>query len=89
MAQSLINSKKTALGAFGRRLRARKGPAVAIKAVARKLAGLYWSTMVKGLDYVEKGIQAYEEQLYNQKMRSVMKLAKELNLQVSSYQAVC
>jgi transposase len=89
MAQSIINSKKTALGAFGRRLRARKGPAIAIKAVARKLAELYWSTMVKGLDYVERGIQSYEEQLYNQKMRSVMKLAKELNLQVSQYQVVC
>ena len=89
MAQSLINSKKIALGAFGRRLRARKGPAVAIKAVARKLAELYWSAMVKGLDYAERGIQSYEEQLHNQKMKSVMKLAKELNLQVSQYQAVC
>lgn len=89
MAQSIINSKKTALGAFGRRLRSRKGPAVAIKAVARKLAELYWSTMVKGLDYVERGIQSYEQQLRNHKMKSVMKLAKELNLQVSQYQIVC
>jgi len=40
IAHSLINSKYIALGAFGRKLRAKKGPAIAIKAMARKLAGL-------------------------------------------------
>jgi len=83
IAQGLINSKKIALGAFGRRLRGRKGPAVAIKAVARKLAELYWRVGVKGLEYAENGIKKYEEQLVKQKYKTVMKLANELNLQVS------
>jgi hypothetical protein len=82
MAQGLINSKDVALGAFGRRLRGRKGSQVAIKAMARKLAVLYWRVMVKGLDYAEKGIQQYEEQLILNKMKTVDKLAKELNLEV-------
>ena len=83
LAQGIINSKDIALGAFGRRLRGRKGSGVAIKAVARKVASLYWRAAVKGLEYVEKGVKKYEEQLLNQKYKTVMKLANELNLQVS------
>lgn len=83
IAQGLINSKDIALGAFGRRLRGRKGSGVAIKAVARKLAALYWRVAVKGLEYAENGVKKYEEQLIKQKFKTVMKLANELNLQVS------
>ena len=83
IAQSLLTSKRIALGAFGRRLSSRKGAPVAIKAVARKLAELYWRIMVKGMDFVEKGIQKYEEQLMAQKQRTIIRLAKELNVQVA------
>lgn len=83
IAQGLMNSKDIALGAFGRRLRGRKGSGIAIKAVARKLAELYWSVGVKGLEYAENGIKKYEEQLIRQKLKTVMKLANELNLQVT------
>ena len=82
IAQSLINSKDIAIGAYGRRLRARKGPSIAIKAMARKLAELYWRTMVKGLDYAEYGVKKYEQQLIAQKMKTTLRLAKELNLQI-------
>ena len=50
--------------------------------MARKLAILYWRTMVKGLDYVEQGIIQYEEQLLAKKFNSLNKLAKELNIQL-------
>lgn len=80
IAQGLINSKKIAIGAFGRRLRGRRGPAIAIKAMARKIAVLYWRVMVKGLDYAEKGIIQYEKQLVANKMKTLNKLAKELNV---------
>lgn len=86
MAQSLITSKTIALGAFGRRIRAKKGPAKAIKAMARKLAELYWRIMVKGIEYTEHGIQKYEEQLLAQKQKSALRLAKELNLQLTHIQ---
>ena len=82
IAQGLINSKNIAIGAFGRRLRGRKGPAIAIKAMARKIAILYWRVMVKGLDYAEKGIIHYEEQLMFNKMKSLNRLAKELNIEI-------
>jgi transposase len=83
IAQSLLTSKNIALGAFGRKLRARKGPSIAIKSMARKLAVLYWRVMVKGLEYVENGIKKYEEQLLAQRHKTLMRLATELNVQVS------
>jgi transposase len=82
IAQSLLNSKKIALGAFGRRLRSRKGSPIAVKATARKLAVMYWRIMVKGIDFVETGIQKYEEQLMEQKRRSLNRLAKEFKMHV-------
>jgi transposase len=83
IAQSLINSKDIAIGAFGRRLRGRKGPGIAIKAMARKIAILYWRVMVKGIDYAEQGINTYEEQMMVRKLKSLNKLAKELNYQIT------
>jgi transposase len=82
LAQSLINSKDIALGAFGRRLRARKGPAKAIKAMARKLAEIYWKVMVKGLEYAEVGVKNYEKQLLLRRKQSFFRLAKELNYHI-------
>lgn len=88
IAQGLINSKDIAIGAFGRRLRGRKGPRIAIKAMARKLAILYWRIMVKGLVYAERGVQLYEEQIMLNKMRTAMRLAKELNMNLTINQPI-
>jgi hypothetical protein len=38
--------------------------------------------MVKGMEFVEKGIHDYEERLLAQKQRSLNRLAKELKVQV-------
>ncbi|WP_103867094.1 IS110 family transposase [Aquimarina sp. I32.4] len=81
-AVGLLNSKHIALGAFGRKIRSKKGGLVAIKAVARKLAELYWKLFVKGLDYVENGIKKYQEKMLVNKKRSVARMAKELGLEV-------
>lgn len=80
VGQSLLQSKYNALGEFARRLRARKGPAVAIKAVARKLATMYYMVMSKGIEYVEAGIEKYREKQRNQQMAYLQKKAKEFNL---------
>jgi len=82
IAQSLIESKNIALGAFGRRIRAKKGPAIAIKATARKIAQLYWRVMVKGVEYAEFGVKHYEQQLLLRKQKSLERLALELNIEL-------
>ena len=78
LASSLARSKTIALGAFYRRLAARRGKAVANKALARKLAAWFWRVMVKGDDYVEKGIADYEAQVRKGKERALRRLASEL-----------
>jgi transposase len=82
MAHGLLNSKYIGWGAFARRLRGRKGPAIAIKATARKLAVQYWRLIVKGADFVEKGLEVYEAILKEQKKRRLEKLAFELNMEL-------
>ena len=78
LASSLVRSKTIALGAFYRRMAARRGKAVANKALARKLAAWFWRVMVKGDDYVEQGIAHYEEQIRRGKERALRRLASEL-----------
>jgi transposase len=80
MAHGLLNSKYIGWGAFARRLRGRKGPAIAVKATARKLAVQYWRLIVKGTEFVERGMEAYENILKEQKQRRLEKLALELNM---------
>ena len=79
---SVLNSKNHALGAFGRRIRSRRGPNVAIKAVARKIAVMYYYTLTQGISYVEQGIQAYDKQYQEGQRRLLEKRARQLNLQL-------
>jgi hypothetical protein len=58
-AQSLLVSKQPGLGAFARKLKARRRAAIAIKATARKIAELYYKTFDNGMQYVEKGVEIY------------------------------
>jgi len=83
IAQSLIKSKTSAIGEFGRRLRSRKGPMIAIKAMARKIAILYWKLFMEGMDYVKKGVEIYREELLKRKQKNIKKLAKQLNMQIN------
>ena len=82
VAQSLVRSKDIALGGFYRRLAARRGGLIATKALARKLASWFWRMMVKGDDYVEKGLARYEEQVRKTKEYALKRLAKELGRQL-------
>jgi transposase len=82
IAQGLLNSKQLALGVFGRRIRAKRGSGVAIKAIARKIACYFYRVMTKGEAFVEKGIQLYEEVLQEQKRRYLEKMATKLNLRL-------
>lgn len=87
-AQSLLASKNIALGSFARRLRSRKGPAVAVKATARKLAEMYYLTITKGIAYVEAGIQQYEKRNLERRLMSLQKQASKLNFQLIDIQKV-
>ena len=82
MARSLARSKYIGFGGFYRRLAARRGGLVANIALARKLATLFWRVMVKGMDYVERGLQDYEARVLQTKQRALRSLAKQLGQQL-------
>lgn len=79
-AQSLAGSKHAALGQFYRKWKARKGPKIAMKAVARKLAVMLYNILRHGIEYVEIGIRQYGEQCRRTLERQVTRLAKRLNM---------
>jgi transposase len=77
-AMSIAKSKHLALGGFYRRVKGRRGAAVAIVATARKLAALFYRAMTRGLDYVEQGLAQYEANCRQQSERHLQKLASRL-----------
>ena len=81
-ALSVANSKKSALGGFYRRIKAKSGHKVAIKATARKIAVLYYNVMTKGMEYVENGITLYQQKFKEQQIKRLQKQAKYLGLQL-------
>lgn len=81
-AQTILISKQPGLGAFARRIKARRGPAIAIKATARKLAELYYKMFSEGMQYVEQGVKIYEEKIRQQQIKFLARKANELNLQL-------
>ena len=78
-AQSLSNSKHNAIGVFIRKLKGRKGAPIAIKAGARKIAEAYYNAIMKGMDYVERGVEKYTEQLKKRELYALAKIAKKYN----------
>lgn len=82
-AFALAKSKYTALGAFYHRIKAKRGPLIAIKATARKIAVLYYNVMTKGISFVEKGIAAYQQKVKEQRLKYLKKQAKQLGFNLS------
>jgi len=83
-ALSIANSKHSALSAFYKRMKAKKGFRHALKATARKIAVFYYRIITKGIAFVEQGIQLYQQKLKDQQLRLLQKKAKSLGLQLIS-----
>ena len=74
-ALSIAKSKHLALGGFYRRIKGRRGAAIAMVATARKLAVLFYRAMTHGLEYMERGLAQYEEAYRKQKEQHLRKMA--------------
>ena len=72
----------TALGAYCRRMRARLGPAKAIKATAHRLAKLVYRALKYGTAYVDIGAEAYEEQYRQRRLAYLQRTAQQFGLQL-------
>lgn len=76
-AFGLANSN-SALGAFYRKVRARKGPKVANKATARKIATIIHKMMIDKVEYVQTSQEKYNQKYINRKLNSIRKQAAKL-----------
>ncbi len=78
-AQSLHKSKSW-LGAYYRRIQARKGPSKAITCTAHKLAVLIYRLLKHGEAYVRRSIEDYQRQYEEQARKALARRAKELGV---------
>jgi transposase len=76
-AQTLANSK-TALGAFYRRMRSRKGGTFAVAVTAHKLAKVFFRVLKNGTAYAEKGADYYDERYKSQRIHAALQTLKKL-----------
>ena len=83
MAASTLWRSKTYLGAKFRRLRVRLGAPKAITAMAHMLARLVYRMLKYGEQYVDKGMNYYEEKYREHEIQSIQKKAKQLGLQIA------
>ena len=78
IAVNVGNGKHTALSSFYKRIRARAGKMVAIKATARKIAIYFYNLLTKGLQFVEEGIKRYENRYAEQQEKYLRRKASEM-----------
>jgi transposase len=84
-ATTLLRSH-TYLGAQYRRLRTKLGAPKAITAMAHKLARLVYRMLKYGQEYIDKGMQYYEERNRLQQLEQLKKKAAKLGLQIVEVQ---
>ena len=77
MAALTLRNSTTALGGAYRRLARRKGPSVAVFAIARKLATLIYRMLRYGTAYVDEGLQVYEQRFQDAKLRMCKQIADQ------------
>ena len=76
LAAGSVHHSQSALGALFRRLRARLGAPKAITATAHKLARLVYSLLKHGTASVQQGMEAYEAQYRERKVKAMARQAK-------------
>jgi transposase len=76
-AQSLFRAD-CALGAFGRRMRARLGAPKAVTAVAHKLAKIVYGMLKYGKPYIDQGACYYQERYHQQLVNNLRRRAGQL-----------
>ena len=84
MAANSLQSSGSALGAFFRRIAARRGRAKAVTATAHKLAQRVYALLKNGEAYVAKGQQEYEEQYRQRQLKNLSRKADEMGYELKA-----
>jgi transposase len=82
MAALSLSHSKCAFGAYYRRMAARVSKTKAMKAVAHKLARLIYRLLKHGIEYVEVGLEQYEDHYKKKKLKNLLKAVQELGYSI-------
>lgn len=82
MAAQTAGKSNSALGAFYRRLRSRLGAPKAITATAHKLARIFYQLWTSGGDYVDQGMDYYEQRYRERTVNNLQKRAQQLGFEL-------
>lgn len=82
MAATTLLKSKSYLGAQYRRLSTKLGAPKAITAKAHKLARLVYRMLKYGQEYVDKGMQYYDERYREQQIDMLRKKASKLGVRI-------
>ena len=80
LAATTVGRSQAALGAFYRRLSARVGKAKAVTATARKIAVLFYNAMRYGMQYVDPGVESYEQNYRDRVLKNIKRQADALGM---------
>ena len=82
LAAYSLQRSKSAIGAFFRRMKAKKGPAKAITATAYKLARIIYNMLKNGTEYKDIGQDYYEKQYQNRVIANIKRRAKQFGYEL-------
>ncbi len=82
LAAYSLQRSKSAIGAFFRRMKAKKGPAKAITATAYKLARIIYNMLKNGTEYKDIGQDYYEQRYQNRVIENMKRRAKQFGYEL-------
>lgn len=83
MAAFSVTNSKSAIGAYHRRMRAKHGSPKAITATAHKLARLIYSMLLNGVEFVEEGMDYYENQYKDRVLKNLKRRASQMGFELT------
>jgi hypothetical protein len=87
LAASALRTSQSALGAYFRRLCARRDKPKAVTAAAHKLARLIYTMLTKGEEYTDKGQNYYEERYRERVLWNLTRRAEKMGMRLVASEA--
>jgi transposase len=86
LAARNLHRSKSALGAFFRRIAARRGVPRAITATAYKLARIVYAMLKHGEAYVKTSLEQYEQEYRERQLKQLKRKAAEMGYELTHRQ---
>lgn len=82
LAASTLKNSEHWLGAFYRRIKAKRGPGIAVKATARKLSLIFYKMLKDKIEFSPLSIDRYNEHFKERRIKSIQRQAQALGLRL-------